>query len=72
MDMSNKEYQDYVKRKAQKSPLLKDTVLSFLIGGGICTIGQAIMAFFLSLGMAQEEASTATTITLVFPPFSPV
>jgi len=65
MDMSNKEYQDYVKRKAQKSPLLKDTVLAFLIGGGICTIGQAIMAFFLSLGMAQEEASTATTITLI-------
>ena len=65
MDMSNKEYQEYVKRKAPSSPILKDTALAFLIGGAICTLGQAIMNFFLSRGMAQADASTATTIVLI-------
>ena len=42
MDMSPKEYQAYVKQKSKKSPLLKDVVLAFVIGGGICVLGQVI------------------------------
>ena len=33
MDMSPKEYQAYVKSKAKKSPIVKDTALAFVIGG---------------------------------------
>ena len=33
MDMSPKEYQAYVQSKAKKSPIVKDTVLAFIIGG---------------------------------------
>ena len=42
MDMSPKEYQNYVKQKAEKSPLFKDLVLAFVIGGLICVLGQAL------------------------------
>ena len=43
MDMSPREYQDYVKNLQKKSPLLKDMALAFAIGGAICVIGQLIL-----------------------------
>ena len=52
-------------QKAQKSPLLKDAACAFLIGGGICVIGQAILNLALSQGLDQTEAGTVTTICLV-------
>ena len=36
MDMSPREYQDYVKNLQKKSPLLKDMALAFAIGGAWC------------------------------------
>ena len=42
MDMTPKEYQQYVQQKSKKSPILKDVALAFIIGGLICVVGQAI------------------------------
>ena len=36
MDMTPREYQQYVQRKMKKSPLGKDVCLAFLVGGAIC------------------------------------
>ena len=66
MDMSNKEYQKFVERRAPKSPIVKDTLFAFLIGGGICAVGQAIMALAQSMGAAEKEAGMITTIALIF------
>lgn len=66
MDISNKDYEQYVKDRAEKSPLLKDCVLAFLIGGAICVIGQAIMDGFTAMGLEKTDAGTATAISLVF------
>ena len=66
MEMSPKEYQQYVHQKAQKSPILKDTVLAFLIGGLICVIGQVIQNGWSATGLSQEDAGTATSCSLVF------
>lgn len=66
MDMSPKDYQDYVKKKQKKSPLLKNAALAFLIGGGICVIGQLINNGFSSLGFNTEDAGTATSVSMVF------
>ena len=65
MEMSNRDYQNYVKAKAKKSPLLKDMVLAFLIGGGICLVGQAVMSGALSLGLPKSDAATVTTVAMV-------
>ena len=43
MNMSKKEYNRYVARLAQKSPLGKDLLRSFLVGGLICVIGQLLI-----------------------------
>ena len=66
MDMSPKEYQEYVKQKSKKSPIVKDTVLAFLIGGAICVIGQLIRNGWTAYGLTAEDAATATSISLVF------
>ena len=66
MDMTPKEYQDYVAKKAKKSPIVKDTILAFLIGGAICTLGQGITALWTAAGLGKEAAGTATSVSLVF------
>ena len=66
MDMTPQEYQAYVKRKSPKSPIVKDTLLAFLVGGAICALGQLIQNGFLSRGLGKTDAGTATSIALVF------
>lgn len=65
MDMSNKEYQDYVEGKAAKSPLALDMLKAFAIGGLICVIGQGIMSAAMAAGLPKNDAGTVTTIALV-------
>lgn len=66
VDMTPKEYQAYVKRMQKKSPLGKDMVLAFVIGGLICVAGQAIGDGFRAAGLNAEDAGTATSVSLVF------
>ena len=65
MDMSNKDYDKFVQARAEKSPIVKNCLFAFLIGGAICTLGQAIMDGFLSLGLEKTDAGTATSVSLV-------
>ena len=65
MDMTPKEYQEYVKQKSPKSPIVRDTALAFLIGGAICVLGQLIQNAFLGLGLEKVDAGTATSVSLV-------
>ena len=65
MEMSPQEYQEYVKQKSPKSPLVKDTAFAFVIGGAICALGQLIQNGYVSLGMERVDAGTATSVTLI-------
>ena len=65
MDLSPQEYQQYVKQRAEKSPLVKDVVLAFVIGGLICVLGQLIQNGWAAAGLNQEDAGTATSCSLV-------
>ena len=66
MEITPKEYQDYVAKKAKKSPIVKDTLLAFVIGGAICTLGQGIQELWTAAGLDKESAGTATSVSLVF------
>ena len=63
--MTHKEYDKLVKDLSPKSPILKDCLNAFWIGGLICMVGQLIMNGYLALGMEKEEAGTAMSMTLV-------
>lgn len=64
--MTPKEYDALVRQLSPKSPIWKDTALAFLVGGGICVIGQLILNGWGALGLTKEDAATATSVTLVF------
>lgn len=66
MKMTKKEYKKYAESKADKSPIIKDMINAFLIGGLICTIGQFFTEMFVNMGMDKESAGTFTSISLVF------
>ena len=66
MEISPQEYQQYVKQKAKKSPIIKDTVLAFAIGGLICVLGQLIQNGWMAAGLEKQDAGTAASCTLVF------
>ena len=63
---NKKEYQQYADRKLPPSHLLKNCVNAFLIGGGICTIGEIISVALKGLGLDKELSSAFTTIILIF------
>ena len=64
--MSPQEYNRYVARLAKKSPLGKDLLNSFLIGGLICVIGQLILNGYTALDLSEQDAAAATSVSLVF------
>ena len=66
MNMSKKEYNRYVARLAKKSPLEKDLLNSFLIGGLICVVGQLILNGYTALELSEQDAAAATSVSLVF------
>lgn len=63
--MTEKEYAKLVKDMSPKSPIWKDCLNAFWIGGLICTIGQLIMNGYLAAGLDKEAAGTAMSMTLV-------
>jgi len=63
--MTQKEYGKLVQDIAPKSPIWKDCVKAFLIGGLICCVGQLILNGYKALGLDKEGAATATSMTLV-------
>lgn len=65
-NMTKQEYDELVKKKTPNSTILKDCVMAFLFGGAICVIGEAVLKMYQAIGLAQEDAGTMTSVTLIF------
>lgn len=63
--MTDKQYDALVREMSPKSPILKDCVNAFWIGGLICVLGQVFINWYTSLGLEKQDASTAASMTLV-------
>ncbi len=63
--MTEKEYGKMIQDMSPKSPIGKDCINAFWIGGLICCIGQLIMNGYAALGLDKDSAGTATSMTLV-------
>ncbi len=63
--MTERQYERLVGELAPKSPIWKDCLNAFWIGGLICTLGQLAMNGYTALGLDKENAGTATAMTLV-------
>ena len=63
--MTQRQYQKMVDQMAPKSPIWKNCLKAFLVGGLICTLGQAILNLYTYWGLGKENSATATSMTLV-------
>ena len=63
--MTEKEYSRLVQEMNPKSPLLKDCINAFWIGGLICTVGQFFVNRYGEWGLDKQMAGTAASMTLV-------
>ena len=65
MGMTNQDYDKLVKERAKPSPMGKNILWAFLVGGAICTAGQGLTTLYQSWGLDKEQAGAATSITLI-------
>ena len=63
--MTEKQYGALVARMAPKSPMWRDCLNAFWIGGLICLVGQIFMNCYGALGLEKQDAGTAASMTLV-------
>ena len=66
LEMSKKTYRRFADAHAPRSPLLKDCMHAFWVGGGICTLGPLLKNVYLSLpGVSEQTAGTLTSISRI-------
>ena len=67
MDIDKKAYKKYAKAHAPKSPIFKDCIKAFLVGGFICAIAQGLTDIYGKLlDFSKEDAGSLTSVTLIF------
>lgn len=63
--MTEKEYGKLVEEISPNSPMGKDCLFAFVVGGIICTIGQFFINYYKQIGLDQDSAGTAASMSLV-------
>ena len=63
--MTEKQYGALVARMAPKSPMWRDCLNAFWIGGMICVVGQIFTNCYGAWGLEKQDAGTAASMTLV-------
>ena len=64
--MDKNEKKALLEKHKTKSPVVKDFVMAYLFGGGICVIGELIKRGLISLGAQTENTGALTTIIMIF------
>ena len=65
MKMTNEEYDKLVKTRSKPSPMGKNLLWAFVVGGSICTLGQFLSNCYQNWGLDKEGAGTAVSVTLI-------
>ena len=66
MNMDKSAYGKYVKARAPHSTITKDCFFAFVIGGGICMIGEMLRYLYGDvMQLSAGDAGTLTAVTLV-------
>lgn len=65
-NMTDQQYRDYVNQKTPNSPIIKDVIWAFVIGGAVCVIGQLLSNGYRAIGFDEDGAAMGTSVTLIF------
>lgn len=63
--MKEREYGKLVSQMSPKSPIWRDCLNAFWIGGLICTLGQVFVNWYGSMGIEKTDAGTLASMSLV-------
>ena len=63
--MTEKQYSKLVQEASPNSPIGRDCLWAFTVGGFICTLGQFVMNLYQNIGLSKTDASTGVCITLI-------
>lgn len=66
--IERKTYQQYVKKNAPKSPMLRTLVSAFIVGGIICCIGEAFGDMYRAIlpGIDEKTVAIYESCTMIF------
>ena len=65
MKMSDNAYQKMAKKHAPHSPLFKDCLCAFLVGGTLCVIAQVVISAAQMTGVDDKTARLYGSLTLI-------
>lgn len=66
MKISKNQYADIVKQKSPPTPIFKNCVMSFIVGGSICVFGELLTNLFQYLEIGEEQVKKLIPIILIF------
>ena len=66
MQMNRDEYANYTAQHMPRSRGGRNMLRAFVTGGAICALGQAIIIGYMAMGLAEETAGIACSVTLIF------
>lgn len=66
--IERKTYQQYVKKNAPKSPMLRTLVSAFIVGGIICCIGEGFGDMYRAIlpGIDEKTVAIYESCTMIF------
>ena len=63
--MDPETYSARVKKASPASPVLKNCLWAFLVGGAICLLGEALFTLYGRCGADEKTAATCVSVTLI-------
>lgn len=64
-EITKEQYSNMVEKASPDSPIVKNCIRAFIVGGIICCIGQFIINWCSVFGMSTEEGTSYTSVILV-------
>jgi len=66
MDKNNNKYKNAAEKRATKSPILKNCVFAFFIGGAICCFAEGLKMIYMTFMTNEDDAGALVSVTLIF------
>lgn len=66
MKISKKQYADIVKQASPPTPIFKNLIMAFVVGGSICVLGELLAKLYEYLGVGEMQIKTLIPTTLIF------